>query len=61
VLLKSFKAAEFPAKFYLPATLDKKVKRRRKSSSMPDEENNQLEKKLRSIIETVDVANAVSS
>jgi len=23
VLLKSFKAAEFPAKFYSPATLDK--------------------------------------
>jgi signal transduction protein with GAF and PtsI domain len=40
--------------------LDKKGKLRRESSSMPDEKDN-LEEKLRSIIETVDVANALTA
>lgn len=41
--------------------LDKRGEFKRKSFSMPDEKNINLEEKLRSIIETVDVANALTA
>jgi len=41
--------------------LDKTGKLRRKSSTMPDKEKNKLEEKLRSIIETIDVADALTA
>ena len=41
--------------------LDKNVKVERKSSTMSDAEKNKLEEKLRSIIETIDVADALTA
>jgi signal transduction protein with GAF and PtsI domain len=61
VLLESFNARAFPAKFYLPRLLEKMGKLERESCSMPDKEKTKLEEKLRSIIETIDVADALTA